>query len=136
MATEIEIGTEEEEDSSAEDALCTPYLGLSLKNFVPEVVVQTQPVTLCPLSPLQLGLGSNVNVDDSDSDACDLPFSRPVPVPGAPRWRSIPLPEDECGPVEAMMSATSVSCTCDPDVWRGTVMATHMSDSVSTPVSN
>jgi hypothetical protein len=116
--------TEDEEDSSADDARM-PNPWPKLKSL-PEVVVRKQSATLS-LSPLGLGL---INIDDLDT--CGLPFRGPVP--GAPRWKSKPLPEVECGvPVETTTNESVSSCTYYDPVWRG-IIATHVSDSVSMPV--
>ncbi|KAG8220698.1 hypothetical protein J3R82DRAFT_2991 [Butyriboletus roseoflavus] len=131
-----EVKAEADEDASM------PSLGLALINL-PEVVVQKQLVTLLyhsssPQPGLGLGLGLgpdsnlNLNVHVDDAGARDMPFRGPIP--GAPRWRSIPLPEDsgERG-MEAMTLGKSVSCTYGPNVWRG-AMTMQVSDSVSTPI--
>ena len=117
VATETE-GEEDDSDSSADDA-CLPNPWP-----LPEVVVRKQSATLS-LSPLGLGL---INIDDVAT--CGLPFRGPVP--SAPRWKSKPLPEDECG-VETMTKELVTSRTYYDPVWRG-VIATHVSDSVSMPV--
>jgi len=104
VATETETAGDDS-DSSAEDA-CLPNPWPQLKSL-PEVVVRKQPVTVS-LSPLGLELS---NLDDVDT--CDLPFRGPVP--GAPRWRSKPLPEDECG----MSLKDSVSIPFDVTVYGG-----------------
>ncbi|KAI9454721.1 hypothetical protein HD554DRAFT_2178829 [Boletus coccyginus] len=117
VVTETDSETEGDNSdlqSIAEDA-CLP-------NPWPEPEPKRLPHVIAPvtrLSPLGLGLSSIFD----DSDPCDLP------VPGAPRWRSKPLPED----TEAMTHGSvsfKTSCTYD----RG-VMATHaVSDSVSKPL--
>ena len=91
VATETETG--ETNLAQRMRAACMPNSWPELKNL-PEVIVWKQPATLS-LSPLALGLS---NVDDLDSS--NLLFR--APVPGAPRWRSSPLPEDECG-MEAIL---------------------------------
>lgn len=124
----------EADAGDAEDACMLPSLGLALRNL-PEVVVQKQLVTLCllssPLPGLGLGPGSNLNVDKGDNTR-DMPFAGPIP--GAPRWRTMPLPEDsdERGP-EAMTLTKSASRTYDPNIWRGvTTTGMRVSDSVTT----
>lgn len=118
VITETETeGDHSDLESIAEDAcLPNPWPEPEPKRL-PHVIVQ-KPVTR--LSPLGLGL----SLIFDDSDACDLP------VPGAPRWRSKPLPED----TEAMTHRSvsfKTSCTYDQGV-----IATHVSDSVSKPVSS
>ena len=92
VATETE--TEEVNLAQRTQACGMPNPWPELKNL-PEAVVWKQLATLS-LSPLRLGLS---NVDDLNS--CHLLFGGPVP--GAPRWRSRLLLEDECG-MEAMQN--------------------------------
>ena len=101
----------------------------------PENVVRKQSTTPC-LSPLDLGLRT---VDDPDT--YDMPYHGPVP--GAPRWRPKPLPEDDLECVSGMATMTNevlsssssgANCTYDPD-WQG-VMGAHVSDLMSLPVSD
>ena len=118
VATEAETEEDDSDSESGAEGACLPNPWPELKSL-PEAVVRKQPATLS-LSPLGLGLS---NLDDVDTR--DLPFRGPVP--GAPRWRSKPLPEDECGMNLKEMANESV-CMYDP-VRRG-VIAT----SVAMPV--
>ena len=119
-ATETETGREE-------DAyLPNPWPEMPMKSLPRTVVVHKRPVTPS-LSPLELGLS---NIDDVD--ACDGSFRGPVP--GAPRWKSRPLPEDDsdCKMQAVTNERVSFEASCTYDAVLRDVITRHASDSVST----
>ena len=115
VATETETEEDDSDSESGTEGACLPN-PWPRTTTSGKLLSSKQPATQS-LSPLGLGLS---NFDDVDT--CDLPFRGPVP--GAPRWKPKPLPEDECGMNLKEMTNESV-CTHDP-VWRG-VIATPVS---------
>ncbi|KAG6373206.1 hypothetical protein JVT61DRAFT_6829 [Boletus reticuloceps] len=127
VATEAGTNTDTEDRSywSPEDT-CLP------NPWPKRAHVVTQKQLATRLSPLQLEL---CNIDDVYACQRDGPFRAPS-VPGAPRWRSKPLPkecETETGRMTYGPWSPEAASTYDP-VWRR-VMNTHVANSVTMPVN-